>query len=293
MLDENTSSRRQTYETLSTPELELILYLYTDDLVTLEPSAVMEISQILAERNKQSGIQQKSPTESFADFTDRCQRTLGNEKETTSTPCFPSPSFDAQDHRCSRSGNERWRLARTLIAAMLALVIFAGLVPSALGLENLFTVIGNWSDSVFSFLREPSIAFYKEQDLDALEAIVEVICDIEGAVPKWLPDGFTMKTIDSSADPVCSSVIATYSDGNRSIYLLYSTIYDGTTINYEKDEAYVTLYTAGEQVHYVMTNQESPFCTWAFGHSECQIWGDLSEEELYQIIDSIYEEETQ
>ena len=66
---------------------------------------------------------------------------------------------------------------------------------------------------------------------------------------------------------------------------------DGGTDSYahfQKDEGDPIPYEAGGVIHLLSTNAGRAVAVWANGPAECAISGDITIEELQQIIDSIY-----
>ena len=59
--------------------------------------------------------------------------------------------------------------------------------------------------------------------------------------------------------------------------------------DFQKDEGDPIPYEAGGITHLLTTNAGRPVALWANGPAECCISGDITMEELKQMIDSIYE----
>ena len=59
--------------------------------------------------------------------------------------------------------------------------------------------------------------------------------------------------------------------------------------NFQKDEGDPIPYEAGGITHLLATNAGYPVALWANGPVECAISGDITMDELKQMIDSIYE----
>ena len=58
----------------------------------------------------------------------------------------------------------------------------------------------------------------------------------------------------------------------------------------EKDNSQVRVYESGGVEHYIMENNEKLVATWFTDNLECSITGEISEEDLETMINSIYEE---
>ena len=59
--------------------------------------------------------------------------------------------------------------------------------------------------------------------------------------------------------------------------------------DWQKDEGDPVPYEAGGVTHLLATNVGRPVGLWASGPAECAISGDITMEELKEMIDSIYE----
>lgn len=116
-------------------------------------------------------------------------------------------------------------------------------------------------------------------------------------VPKWMTEGLTQ-----------SNLIVDPAEGGRLIvfHALYhrdkhplviqvniyledeDRTYDSFG-NFQKDEGDPVPYEAGGITHLLATNMGRPVALWANGPAECAITGDITMDELKQMIDSIYE----
>ena len=100
------------------------------------------------------------------------------------------------------------------------------------------------------------------------------------------------------------SEISAYSDADPPTYVaLYEDSADGTSVIVsvivhqtpaaalqEKDNSQVRVYESGGVEHYIMENNEKLVATWFTDNLECSITGEISEEDLETMINSIYEE---
>lgn len=58
---------------------------------------------------------------------------------------------------------------------------------------------------------------------------------------------------------------------------------------FEKDSENITKYESNDVTHYILSNNASYVATWANDTLVCSILGDITVDELKQMIDSIYE----
>ena len=116
-------------------------------------------------------------------------------------------------------------------------------------------------------------------------------------VPKWLPEGFVQIHLDIEAAAKGSLIIfyALYQWEKNPLVIQVNIyledeerVYDSFG-NFQKDEGDPIPYEAGGITHLLTTNAGRPVALWANGPAECCISGDITMEELKQMIDSIYE----
>lgn len=266
----------QALEQMPTAELEQLLQLYTAEVISMDEDTVIVISDILATRNSGSEESQRAAAASFETFKNRVVL------EAVKTPANQTPQ--------KKAFVISWRPIFRCVATLLVLFVLGGIVPSAMGVENIFIVLGKWTDEMFWYSDKPEYSDKVKYDLNELEIIVEAACKVNSVVPKWLPEGFNLTSTEMQSNSDCTNVIAIFGNDDREIYFLCSAVFDGTKTYYEKDTTDVTEYRYHGQPFNIMTNADNLYCTWAFDNIECQIWGDLTEEELHRMIGSIYED---
>ena len=108
-------------------------------------------------------------------------------------------------------------------------------------------------------------------------------------MPTWLPDGFVQKDLtgyENSSEKVV--YISFENEGNHSfLNITISYLYAEVSNIYEKDNTKVTIYQKNGIDYYLLSNLNTNTAIWKNNSFECQIDGDISIDELKQIIDSI------
>ena len=105
-------------------------------------------------------------------------------------------------------------------------------------------------------------------------------------VPKYLPEGY--KAVELKVEGDGSIFIAHYQMRNELISIrIRSTSYESSAV-LEKDSDAPDVYDVGGIEHHIMTNMGKYSAVWVNDGYECEILNVSSEEELYDIIDSIY-----
>ena len=113
-------------------------------------------------------------------------------------------------------------------------------------------------------------------------------------MPSWSPVGAKANGVPRETIRTDRFIVrAAYTVGTREFTILITIhdtppeLYTGT---YQKDATVEEDYSAGGICHYIVGNNETISAMWVNGYVEGHIQGELTLEELQQMIDSIYEE---
>ena len=219
-----------------------------------------------------------------------------------------SPEFERKMKHLIRQADHpaRHRLLRTgqLVAALVALLLLLTVATAAAGYD-IWRMLAEWTAEQIT-LAPGQIEYIDPDDLHIPEEPGEYT-DLQEAltayglnrsvVPKWLPEGFVQIHLDIEAAAKGSLIIfyALYQWEKNPLVIQVNIyledeerIYDSFG-NFQKDEGDPIPYEAGGITHLLTTNAGRPVALWANGPAECCISGDITMEELKQMIDSIYE----
>jgi hypothetical protein len=223
------------------------------------------------------------PEESFAIFSEK-HALLFDENTTT------APKASRRIHS----------LPRKIAVAILAAVLGCSAIASASGFD-IFGAVAQWTKDFFSFGSSASIADVSDkhspQDLNTEYASIQEALDElainEEIVPHWLPGGFKLNDIETSIMQNSTKIRATFEcdDGRNFRFTIrhFATVEDALKANVEKTEENVEAYTVNNIPHYILSNTQNQKATWLNNSTLAIISGDLSEEEIKTMIDSIYE----
>lgn len=222
------------------------------------------------------------PEESFATFSEK-HALLFDENTTT------APKISRHIHS----------LPRKIAIAILAAILGCSAIASANGFD-IFGAVAQWTKDFFSFeigATTESSSGQSPQDFNSEYASVqEALNELaiqEAIVPTWLPDGFRLEAIETSVMQNSTKIRATFKgDDDRKFRFTirhFSTVEDASKADIEKNEDNVEAYTVDGIPHYILSNTENKKVTWLNNSTLSIISGDLSEEELKIMINSIYE----
>ena len=202
---------------------------------------------------------------------------------------------DGEEKQPSRPTHRYHGLPRKIAAVVLAAVLCGSVCAQASGFD-IFEAIARWTQDVFSFRVAGS---ERENEPVALSAEYESIQDAvdalaikETIVPTWYPEGYELTHIDTKVLEDAAKIRTTFKNGDKEFCFTVrhlDTVEDAAKADTEKDDKDVELYTVNDITHYIMGNMETSTATWINNTTVCVINGDLSEEEIKTMIDSIYE----
>lgn len=267
-----TSHTHTSLEALSSPELETLLQqnfaAETDD-----PDLVLAIMDVLARRDPQA----IEIDDAWEIFRARC---LPPQSAAPADPPRPPPTDLA-------SPPSRRRLIRRGLLAAAAVLCLMALPVCANGpLQDLI----HWNDESFQLTpkdsSEPrlSIPYQDVQEVVAAQTDLPVL-------PTWYPEGTEVGQLEvTELSDRCFIDVMFYF--NESVFTFSLTIYDSIPENpsalYEKNPGIPEDYYVNGIHHYFYTNMEHVGVAWWNKNAECSFLGDISQETLKQMVDSIY-----
>ena len=189
-----------------------------------------------------------------------------------------------------------WRriLARAAaIAAVFVLVIAAGTVSASAFGFNFWEWLTGWSREAFN-VQDPQTDYSDSlmipEQLAELQETMEEYGFPDRLLPTYLPDGYEMADLYCDATSYYTHLTADLrNNGNAPIILdYYMHLDDQPAFDVQKDGDEPEVIKHGEVTHYIMTNFETYYATWAVDNVVCGISGFTSSDELVDVINSIY-----
>lgn len=176
-----------------------------------------------------------------------------------------------------------------LVAAVLVVCLFSGMVAAQAAGVDVFGSIARWTGSLFSFggpqagyaTPAPSATPQPELTEEYLESLLPVV-----------PEGFEVEEFSINADAAGSTfVYATYLDASD--YIVFSTeqLSNNDSRLYEKDLQQVVVLSLSNVDYYVFENNGIISAVWQIGGLECGIFSNLEKETIIEILINSYGEE--
>lgn len=273
----------------STAELEELLALEAADLDAAEENAeyIAAILEVIAERESTPEQEKELTEKAWEDFQEYYDLRKQEEQKTDTDGEPPPDHRPKTEYRQQTPGS-----ARVLRYVLIAAVLTALLGSTVFG-WNLFRAVARWTEETFSFLAGQEPDDPEQGVMHTLRWTVEDKTDTP-AVPKWAPEGTEANGWPSKNERTDRFIArAAYTVGAREFSVritVYETPPESYIGIYQKDAAAEEEYWAGGICHYIVENNESISTMWVNGCVEGYIQGELTVEELRQMIDSIYEE---
>ena len=287
--NENNHQKYSIYDNMSTEVLEEILradsQLQNDKDSDMD--TILYIIEVIAKREKEQ------PTGKFTDihtawtsFSENYLPYLENDKSLYDDEDIKDETGIKQIplYNSSTSRKSRLQLRTACIVAIITVMLFVGTVTAnALGFD-IWEAVAKWTKDTFSF----SNVIINTQSPDDLQKTLDKYNINTKVAPKWLPEGYSFKSVDVAESPLRTIVNSIYSNKDDEILVTIISLAVPSASTYEKDSSNVIKYNADGIEHYIMTNLERTKVVWMTGNYECSITGNFSVEEAEKIIDSIY-----
>ena len=119
-----------------------------------------------------------------------------------------------------------------------------------------------------------------------LREALETLDTMEKVLPKWIPEGLSL--VESKFDPKQGFLNRYFEGDDRhlSISVLSIEYLDHSFFN--TDDEPPLEYMAGNTVHYIARNSKNIMALWYTEHYFTVVSGNITLEEMKQIIDSVY-----
>lgn len=188
----------------------------------------------------------------------------------------------------------RWIAAIAAVAAVVCLVVLA--MPRTVGADSFFNVLFRWTSSVFEFFTpeqdasNPPVDAVFETDNPGLQQLYEKVTELgatEAVVPTWLPEEFDLSELKELQISDGNKVYGRFENGNNMIVLTYQILGD-LSGKVEKEDSSVEVYECADIRHIILENEDLYSVTWTVDGVDCLMNADVSKDELYTIIKSIY-----
>lgn len=241
-------------------------------------------------------LEEKEPLGLELDPEASLQRFLEERAGEESTP----PEEPAAQAAVSRpAGLRRFRhFPRTLIAAAVVAVLFG--LGSMAGSSRLWESVVHLPQGTLQIVppgasqsgqtsAQPPL---EELEFTSLQEALDAYGITEPLAPKWLPEGFESRDVIISVDPDFIRIATRYTGDEKEIKIVvrrYNSEEALDRVSVEKENGQQDVkYIRGGVEHSIAQNRGFYTASWTNGLNIVSIVGSVTEEELEQMIDSIY-----
>ena len=284
-MSENKRRRGVDYariDAASTEELEEILRLdaenHTGDNSNID--TILYILEVL-EKRKEKEYTGPSPEEAFKSFLNDY------------LPCEDDTEFNelAADFppKVVKMPVRRWKRALTAVAAALAIVFLGTISANAFG-YNVWEAIVSWTQETFRFTDGTDVDDPTPKDKLEYTSLQELLLEkgiTTPLAPTWIPERFELTEIRFEELPMQYLFFATYSNGDRSIKIQIANYDVCDSENIEQSEDYYKEYPSNGMIYHIFQDNKQLRAVWVRDGFECYISGELTVDELEEMIDSI------
>lgn len=267
------------YDALSTEELSEILRLdsETPEGNGLDIDTLLYVTGVLAERKKNTNTG-KTAQETWKSF----QQNYLDSEET-----YPAV---AEEKKPVKTKNP-WVRRVAAAAAVLVLLISVPLSARALNWEDICNTIVKWAKETFSFVTGdfdgPEVRDNRE--FDSLQEALEFAKLPTDMIPTWIPEGYVFVRVNIDKTPIQQNYVALYKKDEQTVNVSVRFLIETDPQKLEGNENITETYIANGKEYYIISNNERISAMWKKDFYECYITGDLTVDEIKQMINSIPE----
>ena len=270
------------YDSMPTDKLEEILRLDAQSSEGVAPDGelILYVMEVLAKRKETSktpGITAQTAWESFN------KHYLPTEEERIIEDAQEKPTGKAPRHLLRRA---------VAVAAVLVILVGVPLTAGAFGWRDIWNAVAKWAKETISFVTgaDTQVDEPVEEDVRQYTSLQDLLAQTDQEydfVPTWIPEEYTLRTINMDENPMRKSYYAVYTSGERIIRISVQSYMDADPEKVEINGELLETYEASGVEYYILQNNQQLYAAWIKGSYECNISGDLTVEEIKMMIDSI------
>lgn len=249
-----------------------------------------DIAELLQEHDPDMAVTDTQVQESYKRFCEKNPQLMEPEK-------IAAPAAAESKKPLAKPSRKPFKRIVVLAATLVLMLTLFTVQASG---SSLFRTLAEWTASVLRIGTDSSgQVSMGENDLTEGETRTyatpeEMLSDLHikgNLIPTWVPDRFSLEGCESRKTEVGVSCYVVYVAGGNDLVLKIWQKLDEDNTLVEKDLKDVARLIAGGTEHYIFYDGESGMekAIWTRGKLEFRIAGDISQEEMVRIVESIYE----
>ena len=262
------------YDSMTTQELEEILRLDAEmpEGQESDTDKILYVMEVLTERKRNNSHTGNTALEALESFKQHYMP----ETDHSTAPVK------------SKSKCLRWVRSLTAAAAVLAILLVGSVTAKAFGF-NVWKAVIQWTQETFHFGDWGNSNPKNTLSYNSLQEAME-----KGNTPTWLvptdiPQGFTLTEVTVEKSPLKNTYKAKYVSGENTFIITVQDHLGKGPVYVEQNDGLIEEYSAFGITYYLFSNYETNRAAWLYESYECDISGDVTIEELKEMIDSIQE----
>ena len=216
-------------------------------------------------------------------------------------PLFASAEAASAQNTTSSAFSEKKHFRRPFLKILpiaAALVLLLGSMSAQAFGFDLFGALARWTAEIFHIGSDEvphaaitlrPLAEGESANYDSLQEAVEAFGITEPIVPTWIPERFELMNVTASNREGKIFICAEYVHEDEFLQIRYNEIETNSNI-VEKESRPVRYHSYGNIEHYLVSDLGWTKAIWQNGSLECCFAGNTSEQEMIDMIDSVYEE---
>ena len=161
---------------------------------------------------------------------------------------------------------------------------------NAFGWKDVWDAVAHWAQETFCFSRGVEVSEPVSDNQLEFDSIQDALAYTDRDVyfiPTWIPDGFTLENVYIDETPTHENYLAVYLNGDKIIKISIKTYKSGRPEQIETSNGLIEILTVCRTDYYLFENYTQIQAVWIADIYECFISGDISIDEIKDMIYSI------
>ena len=272
-MSENLNRDFSKYEAMSTEELEEILRLDAEmpEGQESDTEKILYIMEVLSQRNKQNSHTGNTALKAYESFKQHYMPETDNNIIPVKT----------------RRRMPRWVRSLTATAAVLAILLVGSSITARAFGFNLWKTVIQWTQETFHFGQWGDSKANNTLPYASLQEALEKANVPVNLVPTTVPDGYVLVDVTAERSPMKKTYTAIYKREGQTLRITVRDYLDKSPYFVEQSDGLTEEYEVSGVSYYLFSNLEHNRAVWLYESYECDIYGDITIEELKEMINSI------
>ena len=260
-------------DTMTTEELEEILRLDAEmpEGQESDTEKILYIMEVLAERKRNTSHTGNTALTAYESFKQHYM------PETDDTIILVK----------TRRRIPRWVRSFAATAAVLAFLLVGSSITSRAFGFNFWKTVIQWTQETFHFGQWGESKANNTLPYASLQEALEKANVPVNLVPTTVPKGYVLADITAERSPLKKTYTAKYTNGEKVLRITVRDYLDQSPYYVEQNDGLIEEYKVSEVSYYLFSNLEYNRAVWLYESYEYDISGDISIEELKEMINSI------